>query len=58
MDILEKKIKEVKALYRLKKKAKALVEKGLTYRQVGFLVGKSHQWVKNVCDELSTEERK
>lgn len=40
-----------KDIQRLKEKAVKLYKTGLSLMQVGKMLGKSHQWVKNAVDE-------
>lgn len=46
---------QIKKRQELKIKTKKLYKQGLTTREVGSIVGKSHQWVADVVRELSTE---
>lgn len=50
------KVKEIQLQNRreLQRKALEFYKQGLTLRQVGKIVGKSHEWVRNAVEKLST----
>ena len=51
---MKQSIFRMKKIEKLKKKAMLLYKQGLSSREVGKMVGKSHQWVLSAVKELST----
>ena len=54
------KIKEIQEQNRLELQKKALkfYKQGLTLRQVGDIVGKSHEWVRGAINRVLEDEKK
>jgi len=52
---MKRSIYQIKRIEELKKKAIQLYKQGYTLRQVGQLVGRSHQWVALVLKEKNVK---
>jgi transposase-like protein len=52
---MKRSIYQIKKLEQLKKQAVQLYKQGYTLRQVGQLIGRSHQWVALVLKEKNVK---